>query len=190
MKYKEEYKRAITSQDIAQELTHLSGEFGESQLNIGNINIEIFEVLSFKKALKIKEGEFFLDISIKGKIKEKEKVGADKSHKDEAKNPVSPSSKSKRPYEAKKIKKVLGAYWKELVKAAQKGIEFKERQELIDLIERYSQITDERWHQLWVDCAQNIKEILKLMEQGEYGGIAEKVNKVNRQIKSCHKLYK
>ncbi len=187
MKYYKEkkYKELIKGQDIAQELTRLSGEINDRKIKVGSTEIELSKEISLKKSIKIKDGEFFLEISIKAKIVNdiltKEK---DRPEKAVIKD------KKRRPYEAKKIKKAMGAYWKDLVKSYKKRANFTEKEALLGLLEQYGQMTEEDWHQLWVECAQNVKNIIELMEQGEFGGLDKKIEEVNQQIKSCHKLYK
>ena len=177
---------SIKREELSKELTRLSGAIYDGKFFFDEKEIKLKDTLFLKQSLKVKDGRFYLDIQIKGDIigQEREKSPEVSRKKKEKRE------KKKRPYEAKKIKKAMGGLWKNLSRAIRNQEQFPEEAELIELLDKYSKLTDPDWDKEWQICDRRVRELLDQTKKGDFTQAQHLIREVNGLIKSCHKIYK
>jgi len=169
--------RDLSREEVAQELTRLAGSIADGSLMFEGCDFSFPDDLHLDWEVREEKGTFSLRLFLKGKKGLPTQVGTR-------------YLKKKRPYEAKKLKKALGAQWKHIRRCIKDRCKLEDREQLLSLLSRYGRLSEPAWQSAWHDCTKRLVLLLDLMEQGDFKGSTLLAQEIERLIKSCHKKYK
>jgi len=97
-----------------------------------------------------------------------------------------------RRYGGKKVKRALGAIWKDVRRdvSAEKRPKGGEAEELVALLDAYGPYVDPAWEKEWTACRQAIEKCLDLALNGDPGEVSRLMDSIEEMEKGCHRRHK
>jgi len=171
----------LSRDEAAQYLARLSGSMADGLVRLEAGDVRLPDTLTFNWKFREKDGSVSLEFSFKGtrnkavRTKDKrEKIG----------------DSEKRPYEAKKVKKALAGYWKEIKRSVKEESLPADMESVSSLLAQYGKMARPEWKDQWAACQEKILMLLGFLEKGDFKQAAQLTGEIDRLIKICHKAYK
>ncbi len=177
---KKKDSHGLSKEELAQELTRLAGRIADGALSLEKDEIPIPEELSLEWIVREKNGKFTLDLSVKGF----------RRHSDSASSKGKRSSRKRRPYEVKRLKKAIAGHWKEIRHSLRIRQSMPPRGKCLSLLDRYGDFAEPAWENRWATCKEMITRLYGLAEKGDYEAANRLSDEIEMLMKACHKAYK
>ncbi len=181
---------------VADELRRLADQIEAGQVMVGGVTLSICNAVSLKMKQKLVGGQVEFDVNLVASL-----MGGGSS---QVAKPLSPkktkvapgktpkTSKKLRPYEVKKMKKVISQQWKQISNAiaTAKTPDPVLQADFLKICEKYGQTAEDEWRPLWQESLATMKQLFELAQEGNFQEASLLLAAVNNQKKSCHKEYK
>ena len=187
----------MTEQDnlaaVAKQLHQLADDLAAGFVKVGGVVIPVVGAVKIKVKQKVTRDRVKLDVSLVGLLaEEKGSISASSEPVLSRQGSGRAIGQNRRPYEAKKQKKLINSLWKEVVSAVARGRQPDQAstRQLLDICEEYGLAADSRWATQWQQCLTEIKACLAAIKVADFTQARLLVEEVKKLTKQCHGLYK
>lgn len=183
-------------QGVAGELRRLADQIEAGKVTVGGVTLSICNAISLKMKQKLVAGQVKFDVSLTASLVDELPPSSENADDEKgamvAKFKTPAATNKSRPYEVKKLKKMLTQQWKQVSNAiaSSKTPEPAVQQEFLEICEEYGLTAEDEWQPLWQETVNTMKQLFDLAQQGNFKEASLLLATINNQKKSCHKKYK